>query len=162
MNYFSSLIFQMGKLRPGGKVIAPRNIGLQDQHWGYNSLSWLLIHCALWLRHAFCMPCTLFGWPYIKKKKKKPNKKERQQARGRVSSWKRKWQSTPVILAWEIPWTEEPGGLQSMRWQRVRNNWYTNTSIFTFVKLKAKPEGKTAGKNSGLFSISDLDSQEKA
>ena len=26
------------------------------------------------------------------------------------------------ILAWEIPWTEEPGGLQSMGWQRVRNN----------------------------------------
>ena len=23
------------------------------------------------------------------------------------------------ILAWRIPWTEEPGGLQSMRWQRV-------------------------------------------
>ena len=22
-------------------------------------------------------------------------------------------------LAWEIPWTEEPGGLQSMGWQRV-------------------------------------------
>ena len=24
------------------------------------------------------------------------------------------------ILAWNIPWTEEPGGLQSMRSQRVR------------------------------------------
>ena len=24
------------------------------------------------------------------------------------------------ILAWEIPWKEEPGGLQSMRLQRVR------------------------------------------
>ena len=24
------------------------------------------------------------------------------------------------ILTWEIPWTEEPGGLQSMRSQRVR------------------------------------------
>ena len=24
------------------------------------------------------------------------------------------------ILAWEIPWTEEPGGLQSMGWQK---NW---------------------------------------
>ena len=24
------------------------------------------------------------------------------------------------ILAWEIPWTEEPGGLQSMGSQRVR------------------------------------------
>ena len=23
------------------------------------------------------------------------------------------------ILAWEILWTEEPGGLQSMGWQRV-------------------------------------------
>ena len=23
------------------------------------------------------------------------------------------------ILAWEIAWTEEPGGLQSMGWQRV-------------------------------------------
>ena len=23
------------------------------------------------------------------------------------------------IPAWEIPWTEEPGGLQSITWQRV-------------------------------------------
>ena len=26
------------------------------------------------------------------------------------------------ILAWEIPWTEEPGRLQSMGLQRVRHN----------------------------------------
>ena len=26
------------------------------------------------------------------------------------------------ILAWEISWTEEPGGLQSMRSQRVRHD----------------------------------------
>ena len=26
------------------------------------------------------------------------------------------------ILAWRIPWTEEPGGLQSMRLQRIRYN----------------------------------------
>ena len=26
------------------------------------------------------------------------------------------------ILAWRIPWTEEPGGLQSMRLQRIRHN----------------------------------------
>ena len=26
------------------------------------------------------------------------------------------------ILAWEIPWTEEPGGLESMGSQRVRHN----------------------------------------
>ena len=29
------------------------------------------------------------------------------------------------ILAWEIPWTEEPGGLQSMGSQRVRHNLVT-------------------------------------
>ena len=26
------------------------------------------------------------------------------------------------ILAWEIPWAEEPRGLQSMQWQRIRHN----------------------------------------
>ena len=26
------------------------------------------------------------------------------------------------LLAWEIPWTEEPGGLQSMGLQRVGHN----------------------------------------
>ena len=25
----------------------------------------------------------------------------------------------PSVLAWEIPWTEEPGGLQSMGSQKV-------------------------------------------
>ena len=27
------------------------------------------------------------------------------------------------ILAWKIPWTEEPGGLQSKDSQRVGHNW---------------------------------------
>ena len=30
------------------------------------------------------------------------------------------------ILAWEIPWTEEPGCLQSTESQRVRHNLATN------------------------------------
>ena len=29
-------------------------------------------------------------------------------------------------LAWKIPWTEEPGGLQSMRSQRVGHDWATS------------------------------------
>ena len=33
--------------------------------------------------------------------------------------WRRKWQLTPVFLPGKIPWTEEPGGLQSMRLRRV-------------------------------------------
>ena len=31
------------------------------------------------------------------------------------------------ILAWEIPWTEEPGGLQAMGSQRVRHNFSNGT-----------------------------------
>ena len=31
------------------------------------------------------------------------------------------------ILAWRIPWTEEPSGLQSVGSQRVRHNQATNT-----------------------------------
>ena len=32
---------------------------------------------------------------------------------------RKKWQPTPVFLPREFPWTEEPGGLQSMGSQRV-------------------------------------------
>ena len=35
------------------------------------------------------------------------------------------------ILAWRIPWTEEPGGPQSMGSQRVGHGWVTST--FTFM-----------------------------
>ena len=29
----------------------------------------------------------------------------------------------PSVLAWEVPWTEESGGLQSMGSQRVGQDW---------------------------------------
>ena len=38
------------------------------------------------------------------------------------------------ILAWKIPWTEEPGWLQSMGSQGVQQDWETNT--FTFITNK--------------------------
>ena len=36
-------------------------------------------------------------------------------------------------LAWKIPWTEEPGRLQSMGSQRVEHDWATSLSLFTFM-----------------------------
>ena len=33
------------------------------------------------------------------------------------------------ILAWRIPWREEPGGVQSTGWQRVGHDWATKPSI---------------------------------
>ena len=36
-------------------------------------------------------------------------------------------------LAWKIPWMEEPGGLPSMGSLRVRLDWVTSLSLFTFT-----------------------------
>ena len=41
-------------------------------------------------------------------------------------------------LAWNIPWTEEPGGLQSMGSWRVRHDWATSLSLFTFMLWRSK------------------------
>ena len=41
-------------------------------------------------------------------------------------------------LAWKIPWTEEPGRLQSMGSLRVRHNWMTSLSLFTFMHWRRK------------------------
>ena len=53
------------------------------------------------------------------------------------------------ILAWRIPWTEEPGGLQSMGSQRVGHDWVTFTHTHTLVitprtTLQNRPEGIAA------------------
>ena len=39
------------------------------------------------------------------------------------------------ILAWRIPWSEKPGGLQSIGSQRVRYNWVTNKHTDISVAL---------------------------
>ena len=38
------------------------------------------------------------------------------------------------ILAWEIPWAEKPGGLQSMGLQRVGHDWAANNSLLFFSR----------------------------
>ena len=40
------------------------------------------------------------------------------------------------VLAWRIPGTGEPGGLQSMGSLRVRHDWATSLSLFTFMHLE--------------------------
>ena len=37
--------------------------------------------------------------------------------------WRRAWQRNPAFLPGESSWTKEPGGLQSMGSQRVRQDW---------------------------------------
>ena len=46
--------------------------------------------------------------------------------------------SNSSTLAWKIPWTEEPGGLQSMRLLGVRHDRATSLWIFTFKHWRRK------------------------
>ena len=41
-------------------------------------------------------------------------------------------------LAWKIPWTEEPDGLQSMGSRRIGHDWATSLSLFTFMRWRRK------------------------
>ena len=41
-------------------------------------------------------------------------------------------------LAWQIPWTEEPGGLQSMGSLRVGHDLATSLSLFTCMHWRRK------------------------
>ena len=41
-------------------------------------------------------------------------------------------------LAWKIPWMKEPDRLQSMGSRRVRHDWATSLSLFTFMHWRRK------------------------
>ena len=62
--------------------------------------------------------------------------------------WSRMLATHSNILAWRIPWTEEPGGLQSIWWQRVRHDWvskHTSLCIYDEDGTKWAPETLQAG-----------------
>ena len=57
-----------------------------------------------------------------KKKKKTPPAMKQKQVKllGRTDPLEKKMATHSRILAWEIPWTEDPGELQFMKLSRVR------------------------------------------
>ena len=55
---------------------------------------------------------------------------------------RRAWQLTPVFLPGESPWTEEPGGVQSMGWQRVGHDGTTKHILnmwIQFTNIRTQP-----------------------
>ena len=42
------------------------------------------------------------------------------------------------VFIYNLPWTEEPGRLQSMRLLRVGHDWATSLSLFTFMNWRRK------------------------
>ena len=55
-----------------------------------------------------------------------------------VSSMEKAMAPHSSTLAWKIPWAEEPGRLQSMGSLRVRHDWVTSLSLFTFMHWRRK------------------------
>ena len=49
------------------------------------------------------------------------------------------------IFAWRIPWTEEPGGLQSMGSQRVTHAWANNTHGVKVQSQKPRRANRSLG-----------------
>ena len=73
--------------------------------------------------------------------------------------------SRSSILAWEIPWTEKPGRLQSVGLQGVGYDWVTNTFfatmdssswslMFSFPRIKAHCNSKLQAPFSSELSLS--------
>ena len=52
--------------------------------------------------------------------------------------WEKALATYSSILAWKIPWTEEPGGLQSRGSRRVGHDWATSLSLFTFMHWRRR------------------------
>jgi len=57
------------------------------------------------------------------------------QSLGQEESLEKGMATYSSILAWRIPWTEEPGGLQSMGSHRVRHDWVTDTYTYTHTPI---------------------------
>ena len=60
------------------------------------------------------------------------------------------------ILAWRIPWAEEPGRLQPMGSLRVGHDWATSLSLFTFIHWRRQWQPTTVflpGESQGRGSL---------
>ena len=55
------------------------------------------------------------------------------------------------ILAWRIPWTEEPGGLWFMELQRVRHNWVTKHSTSQLEQWTSLEPPYSQGRQEGWW-----------
>ena len=58
---------------------------------------------------------------------------------GREDPLERAMATHSSILAWEIPWTEKPGGLQSKGSQRVRQDWAIEQALMLISTFMSCP-----------------------
>ena len=105
------------------------------------------------LRKAFLFLLLFFSsWASLVAQRLKhllPMRETRVRSLGREGPLEKEMVTHSSILAWRIPWTEEPGGLQSTGSQRVGHDWATSlhfsllailwNSAFKWVYLSFSP-----------------------
>ena len=69
------------------------------------------------------------------------------QSLGREDPLEKEMTTHSSILAWKIPWTEEPGRLQSMESQRVGHDFFKAeewnlSNLFVFLNKNAKQRSR--------------------
>ena len=90
----------------------PRNY-LDQSSAGFSNLHLTMFLPIYFIKPSFCLPLSL-----LKEKAMAPHSS---------------------TLAWKIPWTEEPGRLQSMRSLRVGHDWVTSLSLSCIGKGNGNP-----------------------
>ena len=104
-------------------------------------LSWPKVVCLEWSRPAssrFDLLCLHQGFPGGSDGKESAWIQEtRFRSLGGEVPLEKGMANHSSILAWIIPCTEKPGGLQSIGSQRIRHNWATNSFTSLSVVLRA-------------------------
>ena len=95
--------------------------------------SWVVSHCVY-------VPQFLYPFIYAslvaQRLKRLPAMREtRVRSLGREDPLEKEMVTHSSILAWRIPWTEEPGRLQSTGSQRVGHDWATSLHFTSFIYL---------------------------
>ena len=114
----------------------------------FRSAWWLLQKCRVALKITACpIHCFIYNNVYLLRGFLVAQMVKNQPAMQETRVWflgqedpREKGMAThSSILAWRIPWTEEPGRLQSMGSQRVRHDWATFTTTTNLLIPNSKP-----------------------
>ena len=104
-----------------------RKMGILIHNLTYFLLCLILIHLQHHCKRMAQLLCTILEWLNALKL-----------GRSRLEYSEKAMAPHSSTLAWKIPWTEEPDRLQSMRLLRVRHDWVTSLSFFTFMHWRRK------------------------
>ena len=126
---------------PDGTKIIPLKPAMRIikcKSWSYLSCENVKIYIVFWLpwwlsRWRICLPCMSHRRPGFD-----PWDQEDPLEEGMATH--------SSVLAWRIPWTEEPGALQSTESQRVRHDWSDWARMHMYIfscRQKKKKKRKT-------------------